>query len=288
MRFIIACLLCTVSVFLASPHAESVSDAWGRHVDVPDKSTRIVCLSPSVTEILFAIGAGDAVVGVTLYCDYPLEATSRTKVGGFSGATVSVEQIVALHSDLVIVSADMHERISALLSNLGVCTFAVEPRTFADVYETIATLGKLTGHAGEAQAVIKLMQEKIAAVQRRIAGTVRPTVFWELYDNPLMTAGRMTWVNEAIELAGGQNIFNDRAEQWPAISVEHVLMRKPEWILTGSDHEAALEQIPMRAVWRSIPAVQKRQISVIPADYVYRYGPRLVDAVEAIAALLHP
>jgi len=261
------------------------TDALERSYVLKETPRRIVSLSPAITEILFAIGAGEQVVGVTQYCDYPPEAGSRTSVGGFSGATMSIEQIRILEPDLVILSADMHARIITLLDELGLRSFAVEPRNFSQVYSTIVLMGEITGHVRDAEDVVSEMKNKIARVDESIKGLSKPGVFWVLSDEPLMTAGQATFVSEAIDLGGGKNIFDDVREQWPLVSPEQVLFRKPEWILIGSDMTGAA---PLsNPLWQSIPSAREGRIAVVNADILYRYGPRLADGVDSIAKILH-
>jgi iron complex transport system substrate-binding protein len=264
-------------------------DVLGRSVGLSGKAQRIISLSPAVTEILFAIGAGDSVVGGTDFCDYPPEAKQKPSVGGFSGNTVSVERIVSLKPDLVILSAEMHGKIIDILDRLSIPSFAMEPQTFAQVYQDIRTLGRLTGHIGNAERVVKTMREKIDAVQRRFASERRVSVFWELWDDPLMTTGSSTFINEAISLAGGKNIFDDLTERWPTVSLEQILLRKPEWILSATDHgdRVNLQAITKRSGWSGIPAIRQGHVGLIDSDSISRGGPRLADAVEAIADLIH-
>jgi iron complex transport system substrate-binding protein len=266
-----------------------VQDVLGRTLTVTAPLRRIVSLSPAVTEILFAIGAGSQVAGVTDYCNYPPEATRLPKVGGFSGVAVSMERLAALRPDLVIVSADMHGRIISLLDRLSIRNFAVEPRNFNDVYQTIETLGTLTGNETAAREVTALMREKIRLAGARRGTGDRPLVFWELSDEPLMTAGGNTFINEAISLGGGQNIFADIPESWPMVNTEEVLRRRPAWIIAGDDHGKIVEpgELAQRPGWQGIPAVRDRRIATVRADTLYRYGPRLADAVLAIAEILH-
>ena len=258
---------------------DAVTDALGRPYVLRESPARIVSLSPAITEILFAIGAGKQVVGVTQYCDYPAEARTRTSIGGFSGATMSMEQIRALSPDLVVLSADMHSRIVALLDDLRIPSFAIEPRSFSQVYDAILTLGEITGCQGGAEETVAEMKTKIAAVEDRLQDREKPGVFWILSEEPLMSAGSETFISEAISLAGGRNIFGDVREQWPMVSPEQVLLRKPEWILLGDDITVTNRAIPgITGGYRS---------AIISADSLYRYGPRLADAVEAIAGILH-
>jgi iron complex transport system substrate-binding protein len=244
-----------------------------------------VSLVPAVTEILFTIGAGEKVVGVTQYCDFPMEAKTRTAVGGFSGATVSMEIIRSLEVDLVILSADMHARVVSLLDGLGISSFAVEPENFSQVYDTIALLGEICGCADGAAKVIAEIQGKIAAVVRRFQGRERPAVFWLLSLDPLMTAGQGTFITEAINLAGGKNAFEDISEKWPLVSAEQILLRKVDWIFYGDD----MGEISLSSndFWKLIPAASNGRLASINADLIYRYGPRLADGVELIAGIIH-
>lgn len=259
------------------PRAETVA-----HNDTPQ---RIVSLVPAVTEILFAIGAGDKVVGVTRYCDYPPEALNRTSAGGFAGATVSIEQIQLLQPDLVMLSVDMHERIVALLDSLNIPSFAVEPRNFSQVFETIEVLGSLTGFESGAEKVISEMKLKLERVEERIRGLEPVSVFWLLWQDPLMSAGANTFISEAVSLAGGRNIFADVNELWPLVSPEQVLVRRPDWIIAGNDLEGFVSF--SGSFWQAVPAVREGRIAFVNADIFYRYGPRLADGVEAIAEILH-
>ena len=275
--------LCEVLILLSLSSCLARRSEPMPHTETPQ---RIISLVPAVTEILFAIGAGERVVGVTQYCDYQDEARTRVSVGGFSGATVSVEQIQLLRPDLVLVSEDMHERIVALLDDLNIPSFAVEPRNFSEVYDTIALIGEITGCGPGAEAAIALMKEKIAGVEERIRGRERVSVFWVLSEEPLMSAGAETFVSQAIRAGGGRNIFEDVSEHWPLVSPEQVLLRRPEWILLGSDVAGSIAL--SGPFWQAIPAAREGRVAIVDAGVFYRYGPRLADGVESIAKILHP
>ncbi|MDR0567588.1 MAG: ABC transporter substrate-binding protein [Spirochaetaceae bacterium] len=266
----------------------TLKDILGRTLTLKTQPQRIVSLSPGITEILFAVSAGDQVAGVTQYCNYPAEAQSRTKVGGFSGATVNLESVARLKPDLVLLSGYMHERLIPLLERLSIPVFAVEPQNFAEVYQTIETIGKLTGKSRNASAVTAEMREKIRRAESFRGNRDRPGVFWELSDEPLITAGGNTFISEAIHLAGGRNVFADLKEQWPSINTEQVLLRSPAWIIAGDDHGKIIEPkaLARRPGWSRIPAVRENRIALVSADCLYRYGPRLADAALSIAEIL--
>jgi iron complex transport system substrate-binding protein len=274
----------------AAREAAASREAAAEGVLSPGSIRRVVSLSPGVTEILFALGAGELVVGVTQYCDYPPEAQTRTKVGGFSGAQISVEGIAALKPDLVILSEDMHFRIRAMLNDLGIKTLAVEPRNFDEVYQVIDGIGKLCGREDRGAELVGEMKENIRRAGEQAAGRERPPVYWELSTEPLMSVGGRTFISEAIRLGGGENIFEDLAQDYPEVSAEQILLRRPQWILTGDDLGAAADPAAFgrRPGWADIPAVREGRIRQVNADRLYRYGPRLADAVLEIAGILFP
>ncbi len=271
----------------------TVTDSLGREVTIPSKPARLISLAPSVTEILFAVGAGDQVVGVTSFCNYPAEATTREVVGGFDPNTISVEKIVSLKPDLVFVEDIIHQPIIDALDKLHIPVVAVAARTVAGVYDNITFVGQVTGHPAEAAQVVTSMQDRINAVATRLANlptSDRPTVFWEMWDEPLMTTGPNTFTSQIIELAGGVNIFADVTQDYPQVSLEEVVSRNPAVIMSADTHgdKLSVEQVAQRPGWANIDAVKNNRIYLLNGDIVSRAGPRLADAVEAAARALHP
>jgi len=278
----------------SAPAALSATDDRGQTVALAQPAQRVVSLLPSATEILFAVGAGDQVVGVTQYCNYPPEAAQgREIIGGFSPDTISVEKIVALQPDLVIADARLQQPTIAALEQAGITVVAFNPQGFDGVYANILLVGQLTGHADEAAAVVSQMKERIAAVEQAVADVApeaRPRVFFEVWDEPLMTAGPTTFTGQMIEKAGGVNLFADLQEEYPQISAEAVLERDPDFILGPDTHGEALtpERITARPGWSGLKAVKNGHIAVIDGDISSRPGPRIADAVEIIARILYP
>ncbi len=264
-------------------------DALGRELVLANPAIRVVSLTPAITEMLFAVGAGDLAVGVTEFCNYPEETKDVEKVGGFSGATISIEKIASLKPDLVLVSADMHYRIIDLLDRAGIASFAFEPKNMDDIFSTIRTIGLLTNREKGASGTIAAMEKALARAGELSAGKKRVTIFWEIWDNPLMTTGTGTFISEAISLAGGKNIFDDLKTNWPEVSVEQVILRNPEWIMTDNNHGAHINQavLAKRPGWARIDAVRNNRIGSINSDMIMRAGPRLADAILVMAELIH-
>lgn len=271
----------------------TIVDALGREITLEKAPEKIVSLSPSNTEVLFAAGAGNLVVGNTEYCDYPEDAKAIEKIGGFSAKTISVEAIVALNPDLVFSNDSGHEPIIEALERANINVYAVKAASFEDVYANLELVGKLVESEDVAAQVVEDMKARITAIEEKIAAVSeqeRPTVFWEIWDEPLMTSGPNTFSAQLIEIAGGINIFPDLTEDYPQISVEEVVSRNPDIIMGPDTHGDKLiaDQLATRPGWEDITAVVDNRIYLIDGNTSSRPGPRLVDALEAIAASLYP
>jgi iron complex transport system substrate-binding protein len=252
-----------------------------------------VSLAPSNTEILFAVGAGDQVVGVTQYCNYPPEAQDREQIGGFSAKTISVEKIIALEPDLVLAVGEIHQPVIEALEQLDVPVYSLDPKSLDDVYTRIELVGRMTGHEEEAAQVVEEMKSSVAAVTEQVATIPqedRLTVYWEVFDEPRMTAGPSTFTGQLIELAGGVNIFADVTEEYPQISDEVVIGRNPE-VIMGADtmgEKLTIDKVAQRPGWDQIDSVQNGRIYLFDGDMVSRSGPRLAQVLEVMAEALYP
>jgi len=271
-----------------------LTDALGRQVLVKALPQRIVSLAPSNTERLFAVGAWRTVVGVTTVDTYPPEVATVRKVGGFVPKSISVETIVSLKPDLVLAAGELQRPTIEALERLGLVVVAIEdPESFDEVYAAITLVGRLTGHEQEASRVVQAMRARLVRVQQAAAALPpeqRVTVFYEVYDAPLMTAGPSTIIGQMLEMAGGINIFADLKGRYPQVSSEEVVQRNPACILGLKGRMLALTptQIGQRPGWTHITAVQRHCIHLLDDDTVARPGPRLAEALEAIARALYP
>ena len=271
----------------------SLTDDLGRAVTLARPPQRIVSLAPSNTEILFAIGAGPQVVGVTDFCDYPPEARRLPRVGGMVPGSLSVERVVSLRPDLVLSVGRLQQPVIDALQRLGIPVFALDPASLEDVYENLRRVGRLTGHPDGAEAVVRTMQQRVDAVRRLVADIPpqrRVRVFYEVWDNPLMTAGPGSFIGQLIELAGGINVFRDVQQDWPQVSLEELVRRDPDVILGPATHGSglALEQLRRRPGWQNLRAVRTGRVYVVEDDLISRPGPRLVEGLERVARALYP
>jgi iron complex transport system substrate-binding protein len=271
----------------------SFKDERGATITLPAKASRIVSLSPELTEILYAASAGDRVVGNTTYCNFPAAALSVTKVGGFSANTISLEAIVALRPDLIIGSLSAHGQLAAQFERAGLRFAALPTKNFDSVYSTLELAGRIAGDEAAANAVVTSMKARIAAIQAKTASVPadkHPIVFWETWDEPLMSAGPNTFTGQIIEVAGGRNCFADSTADWPVVSFEAVLARNPDYIMAADSHGEAMtpERLARRTGWASLKAVQTKRVVFLDGDIVSRAGPRFVEAAEPMAQVLYP
>ncbi len=233
----------------------------------PVKSTdfRIVSLSPAMTEILFSLGEEKNLVGVTTYCDYPEAAKRIYKVGDFSNP--SIERILELKPDLVIVNLPEQSRIKQQLEKFGIRTFDSSPQTIDDIYAEILLLGKILKKENKADSLVSYMRMNIRAHNYK-----RKRVFIELSPKPLITIGANSYLNELIEMAGGKNIFADMKKDYPVISQEQVILRDPEIIIVLHP-----EPVMERLGWQNVTAIKSNKVYTdLNQDWLMRPGPRLV------------
>jgi iron complex transport system substrate-binding protein len=265
----------------APASGRAVTDELGRSVNVAADPQRIVSLAPSITEILFALGLGDRVVGVTSYCDYPPEAATKEKVG--DTLRLSVERVVALRPDLVIASTSSQlEQFIRKLDEVGIPVYISNPRNVAGVIETIARIGTLTGATGRARELSDSLQKRMAVIDTSLRDAPRPRVLVILSTEPLITAGGSTFINDLIERAGGQSISSGEAAEYPQYSLETAVAARPEVILL----QAQEARLPERL--KATPAAQTGRVYHVDDNLMLRPGPRIIDGLEQMAAEIHP
>ena len=258
-----------------------VSDDLGRQITLPVKISRAVSLAPSLTESIFAVGAGDRLVGVTTYCDYPEQAKAIAKVGDTMNP--NIETIVALKPDVVFVStASQIEAFTKTLADNGIAVYVTDPTSIDGVLRNLQQLGELFGT--KADGIVNDLNTRIGNVSGKTRDAKKVRVFVQISKEPLFTIGNGSFLNAILEQAGGESVTKTVETAYPKISKETALALDPEAIIL-SDSEDNREP---NDVFRNSPAVKNGRVYKINADLLSRPGPRLVDALEQIAKDLHP
>jgi iron complex transport system substrate-binding protein len=271
-----------------SPAYREVTDDLGRTVRVPQPVQRIVSLAPSLTETVYALGLQDHLVGDTDYCDYPADAQKKPKVGG--AINPSLEQIAALHPDIVLVtSLNRFETLHAL-ETIGISSYATDPHNVDEIITSSKKLADVLGAPEAGASVAQGMQRHLADLQRRI-GAARPKrVLFVVWHQPLISVGKHTFIADALRLAGAVSIV-DSDKDWPQVSLEEVARLQPDFLVFADSHSEAtpstVETLATLPGWSILEAVSKRRYAVI-SDAVNRPAPRIVAAIEELARQLHP
>jgi iron complex transport system substrate-binding protein len=271
----------------ASPFPATLSDFQSRSVTVPARPERLVSIGPSITAFLFALGAGPRVVGVDDFSDEPAEAATREHVGGIK---VNFEKVVALKPDLVF-SVKFSDGTIEKLQAASLNVLVVDPQSVSDVAKTATLLGKAVGADGEALA--RSIQQRVDAVRTKTANvTTRPRVYHEIdASDPakIFTVGPGSYINDLIDIAGGANIAARAASAYPQLSAEEILRTDPEIIVLAADaYSAKPADVAARQGWSIIAAVKSNRILTIDPNLINRPGPRVGEAAEAYAKLVHP
>lgn len=264
-----------------------ITDDFGNKVKFEKAPDTIVSLAPNNTEILFALGLGDKVVGVTSFCDYPEEALSIEKIGDYNG--INLEKIVELNPDLVLNYGPGNEDDNARLKEAGIPMLAFMPESIDAVINTINTIGQATGTTEEAKELTNNMLKKEEEIVNLVKGSEKKKVFYEIWHDPLMAAGPGSFMDQLIVLAGGTNIAEDAEGDYPQYDLEQLIERNPEVYLTSADMpDKTPESMMARPGFENIEAMKTGNVHVLDANITSRSGPRIVDALELVAKAIHP
>lgn len=278
-----------VLLVLATPAgAVTYRDMLGREVSLPFPPRRIVSLVPSVTELIFALGGEERLVGRTDFCDYPAAARLKPSVGGM--VAPSLETIVTLRPDLVIATtAGNRQETFVQLRRLGLPTYIVAADRVAEAMNLIARVGDLVGRRAAAGPLVAGLEERIAAIRRAVQPFRPPRVLYVLWPDPLIVPARHALITELIELAGGRSVTARDGEAYPQLGLEAAVAAAPEVILLAN-HGAGTGPVS-RERWQrlaSLPAVKAGRVHTVDGDLLHRYGPRMVEGLDRLARVIHP
>ncbi|MEY4527806.1 MAG: hypothetical protein RL768_1525 [Nitrospirota bacterium] len=274
--------------FMAHVSSRAFVDDAGRRVYLAKAPSRIISLAPSVTEMLFAIGAGTQVVGVTQFCDFPAEAKQKTKVGY---TNPNLESLVALDPDLIVAPQEfLKPDLIGKLEQLKIPVFILADRTVEDVFAHIQTLGRMLDRSTEATALGMDLRQHIARIKARTQSAVPVRVLYVLNSEPLITVGPGSFIDQLIGLAGGVNVAAKSVTAYPRLSMEVVLQENPDILIFPTGEAEGISESEQQAwrKWSTLAAVKQNNLRQIPADLLNRPGPRIGKALELLADLLHP
>ena len=284
IRAAILFVICLASTLPARAETVRLVDDAGQTLELAKTPRRIVSLTPHLTEMLFAVGAGPQVVGADSSSDYPEAARALPRVGDYS--RINFARVLALKPDLVLVwmggnrAADIHA-----LARLGVTVLHTQAVHLDDVARLLRMIGQATGHAGEGDAAARDFSARLEALGRQYAHTATVPVFYQVWDRPLMTVGGTHWISDALALCGARNVFADLEAVSPVVSREAVLRRAPQLIVGGSDAP------DLRRQWQrfqGLPAVKNDAFVRVDADRLHRPAPRLIEGVAGLCAAVAP
>jgi iron complex transport system substrate-binding protein len=268
-----------------SQYPVNITDGYGREIELEKPAEKIISLAPSMTETIFALGAGDRLVGVTTYCNYPEEAKEIDQVGDFEGP--NLESVIEKNPDVVVALA-MGDDEKSKLEDAGITVFLQDPQNLDEVFDNIKKIGTILGLQEEAESLTSNMNAKKDSIIETVSNYDSKKVFYEVWSEPLMTAGPGSILDEMINLSNGENIAYDAESLYPEYSLELLIERNPEVYLTADDGFKTVEDIKNREGYENITAIKENNIYMLHPDIVSRTGPRIIEGLEMIAQAIHP
>lgn len=267
-----------------------IKDGFDNEVTLEEKPEKIVSLAPNNTEILFALGLDDRVVGVSTADNYPEEAGEKEKVGGYEGN--NLERIIELETDLVVFYGNMATVAPddyKSLQESGIAVLSYMPESIDETIDTIKSIGEATGSEEKAKQVTDQMTEKKDEIVEKVKDAEKKKVFYEIWHDPLQTAGPGSFMNEFINLANGENVAEDADMPYAAYDLETLVEKDPEIYIGPDDNpDATAEMIKERPGYEDLTAIKENQVYLVDGDLVSRAGPRIVEGLEIVAKTIHP
>jgi iron complex transport system substrate-binding protein len=286
MRIPLGTIMLLTSLALPCFATRTVKDELGRTVEVPDHPHRVVCLVPSVVDIVYALGAGADVAAISDFTKYPKEALEKPSIG--LPLDPSIETIVALHADLAVGTGDLNTlEFAGQLERLGIPVFMVDPHGIEGIYASILSIGRALNREPDAKTMVARLRTRVDTVKARVSGKPMVRVFMAIWYDPVMTIGKRAFISELIEAAGARSVTDDIAQEWPEVSIETVVSRQPDALLFASGSGITPEELKARPGWEQLKAVREGRIYYID-DRVQYPSPIAFDALEDLAKQFHP
>ena len=286
MKQILSVLSMIVVLTVPGFASRSLTDETGRTVVVPDHPHRVICLMPTVTDTVYALGAGGDVVAISDYTKYPAAALKKPSVGDL--IKPSIETIVSLHPDLVIgMQPKGPMEVTDQLERAGIPIFLVSPHGIAGILHSVESIGMALNRTPEADVLVHSLQQRVDAVKARTQGLPAPRIFMPVWYDPITTIGRNAFITEIIAAAGGRSVTDDLPTEWPQISMEVVLERAPDALLLVRGGKTTLQVLEGRPGWSSMAAIKKQRAYYVD-DRINLASPVAIDALEDLAKQFHP
>ncbi|MBE3144807.1 MAG: cobalamin-binding protein [Planctomycetes bacterium] len=285
-------LLLVIAVILLAINQLPLMYHYVDKYDSQQQPQRIVSLSPNLTEIVFALGLGDRVVGVSNNCDWPVEAKQKPKMGTFWQPNTEV--VIAAKPDLVVCESFLqHKEVAETLKRAGLRVVSLRVESIEEFYNVIIQIGQAAGCPDKAEPLAAKIKSELDQIRTKSSSAKKVKVLWAVQTEPIRVVGVKTFVNEIIDLAGGQNVIAPTGDQYPSIGTETILTCGAEVIIQSAmgTEDITKQQETAEKFWNrfaNLPAVKDKKVYVIEADTVLRLGPRLPDGAMAVAKLLHP
>jgi iron complex transport system substrate-binding protein len=272
---------------LDGPVTRELTDDAGRRVSLPARVTRVISLAPNLTEIVFAVGGGDRLVGRTSYCDYPPEAKAVAEIG--DTLHPSLERIIALKPQVVLISTSSQlEVFTQQLQNQNIAVFVTDPHDLEGVFRSIQQVGEMLGQKEQSDVLVTKLRERTSAVEQAVKGKQPVSVFYQVSAEPLYTAGHDAFVTDLMRRAGAVSVTANVPGAWPKYSNESALAARPDAIILPTGGSMGSANSAVTEALRQSPAALQGRVYKINDDYLTRPGPRAIDGLEAMARALHP
>lgn len=285
-------LLAFIFLMISGPengYGRSFFDDMGRQVPLASEPKRIVSMAPNITEILFALGLKNQIVGVTNYCNYPAEAANIERIGGFINP--SLEKIIFLKPDIILCTADGNRKETVRqLENIGLPVFVVNPVDIDKLFNAILRISEITGRKEEGIILVTQLRDQQQQISAMTKSLSKPRVFFQVGIEPIITVGGETFITKLIDAAGGINIYGHESSRYPRCSIEDIISKNPDIIIISSAGKMADYRHAKKywQQWSNLQAVQDNRIYRIDPDIINRPSPRIMDALEELTKILHP
>jgi iron complex transport system substrate-binding protein len=271
---------------VAAQASRVVTDETGRTVTVPDHPHRVVCLVPSITDTVFALGSGDDVVAVSDYTKYPAAALKKPSIGSL--VKPSIETILSFHPDLVLgASIPGSTETANQLQTVGVPVYLVDPHGLAGILRSVGSVGEALNRVPQATALDASLSKRIETVRTHSAGKPAPRVLVPVWYDPIITIGKNAFISEIVETAGARSVTDDLLPDWPEVSMETVITRAPEALVLIRGGKLSVEMLRKQPGWSSLPAIQAGKVYFVDSG-IQEPSPVAIDALEELSREFHP